>query len=403
MSRRLSVLLSLVAGLACAPDAPMTAEPAATAPAPASPPTVEPSYLPPAIDFPTHRVAEMIAEGVLAHHERGDDEALAQAAIWAVELASQAEPQDRFAHQLHAYTQRLAHGPAAEAAVVATLPLEEPALYRYFFHRPAAEVAALLRCNLVASCIWRERGSGARTVGDGGFAGHEADPVVRCGGRELDPSTCPACFTAFERTSWANQGRNRLEVWSTEAEPLSVEVLVDALGLEEGMSLADVGAGAGWFTFPFARAVGPRGRILALELDPVFAELLTVVARDGGFPQVSAVLSDDPTPSLPPAALDRIWVAEVYPDLFLLDARAGVEPELGSTAAFTRALAAGLRPGGRLAVLEVGPQGDLGELELGFDQARLRAIIEDSGLVWVGREPRVVRAELHLFERPAPP
>jgi tRNA A58 N-methylase Trm61 len=44
--------------------------------------------------------------------------------------------------------------------------------------------------------------------------------------------------------------------------------VVKALGIEPGMRIADVGAGTGLYTMLFARAVGPAGRVYAMDICP---------------------------------------------------------------------------------------------------------------------------------------
>lgn len=363
-------------------------------------------------DFPTHHVADAIELALVAYLRDDDDEALRRAKAWSAELATAAAPEYRFAHQLHAYTQRLAHGPRYESKVVDRMPFEEPAEYRYFFDRPQDEVAALMHCNLVASCTWRENRPGFRTPGGEPFEavapGAEAETeatVVSCGEHSVDTATCPPYFPVFERTTWVELGRNRLDLWSDGHDPLTMDKLVVALGLEPGMGVADVGAGSGWFTFPFARAVGSQGEVLAVELDPLFVDYLQAVARGSDLPWVRALQSSGTTPELPEASLDLVWVSEVYQDLYLVDAEAGLDPNQGATMAFTRALTAGLEPGGTLAVLEFGPRGNGtgAQFQTGFSLDHLWSHLEAAGLEHREQVPIVVRAQLHLYTKPTQP
>lgn len=364
-------------------------------------------------DFPTHHRADHISQALVDHISGKDPQALHAASGLAEQLATRDAPAYSFGHQLHAYTQRLLHGPEAEAQVLATLPDHEPAAYHYFFDRPADQVSALLSCNLVASCTWREDRAGFRKPGGAPFelvtigeASAQAEPApIRCGGWELDPRTCPDDFTVFERSSWLEMGRDRLALWSTEHTPLSVDLLVREIGLEPGMYAADIGAGAGWFAFPFARAVGSSGRLYAVDIDPAFVRYLERVASDAGVGQLQPVLSEGVAPALPAESLDLVWVALVYQDLYLADMQAGTEPANGVAMAFTKGILQALEPGGRLAVVEIGPRsnGTGADIDTGYGLDALWTLVEQAGFEPGRVVPTVIHAQLRIFTKPNEP
>ncbi len=413
MTRAALLFCSLAVGCVSTPEPPQEPTEAEVQPLPPRYGASEhPPDLPPAgPDFPTHHLADAVAQALLDHFEGSDTEASGRAMRWAEHLAVELAPQYRYAHQLHAYTQRVARGPVYEQHVTRTMPGWEPAAYRYFFDRSRPEVADLLRCNLVASCTWREGREGFRKAGGAPFelvqlgdAPAEPSSSIKCGSWELDPATCPADFPVFERTSWLEMGRDRLDLWSTEHTPLTMDLLVRELGIEPGMRVADVGAGAGWFAFPFAEATGPTGEVLAVDLDPVFVDYVNAVAQGSEMPMLKGVLSQGSTPELPPGELDLVWVALVFQDLYLEDLQAGTEPSQGATMAFAEALTAGLKPGGRLAVVEIGPRanGTGADIQTGFELEGLWALLEAAGFEPERQVPTVIHAELRTFTKPVP-
>jgi len=116
------------------------------------------------------------------------------------------------------------------------------------------------------------------------------------------------------------------------------EVLA-ALGVEEGQTVADVGAGPGYFTMRLARALGPRGRVYAVEVAAEMVGVLRARLAGAGVSNVLPLLSRENDSLLPPSSCDRILVADTFhhfPD--------GV--------AYLRHLAAALRRGGLLANLD---------------------------------------------------
>src|SRR5262245_31717846 len=120
----------------------------------------------------------------------------------------------------------------------------------------------------------------------------------------------------------------------------SHEAIADAAGLEPGMAVADVGAVTGLFLEPFARRVGPQGRIYAVEISPRFLEYLAERARQAGLErQVEVVAATADSSRLPPASIDVAFVCDTYHHF----------DQPGPTLASLRAA---LRPGGALVVVD---------------------------------------------------
>jgi ubiquinone/menaquinone biosynthesis C-methylase UbiE len=112
-----------------------------------------------------------------------------------------------------------------------------------------------------------------------------------------------------------------------------------ALKIKEGESIADVGAGSGYYTVLLARAVGERGRVYATDIQPEMLELIKrKVARDQ-LSNVEVILGSEDDPRLPAGALDLVLMVDVY-------------HELARPQAMLRALKRVLRPGGRLVLIE---------------------------------------------------
>jgi SAM-dependent methyltransferase len=122
------------------------------------------------------------------------------------------------------------------------------------------------------------------------------------------------------------------------------EEVIAALGLRPGDVACDLGAGPGYFALRMARAVGPAGRVHAIDVDPRMIALLEQRARDAGVPNVHPILSADGE-TLPPEPCDVILVVNTFHHF-----------EHG--AAKLRALARLLRPGGRIVNVDF-REGDL--------------------------------------------
>jgi ubiquinone/menaquinone biosynthesis C-methylase UbiE len=117
--------------------------------------------------------------------------------------------------------------------------------------------------------------------------------------------------------------------------------LVDELAVRPGERVLDIGCGRGAALIPLARAAGPTGQVLGIDLAPRMVELTARAVRD--LPQVEVRVADASDPGLPPDSVDVIASSLVL--FFLPDPAAGVR-------AWTRLLVGG----GRLGVTTFGPR-----------------------------------------------
>jgi len=90
------------------------------------------------------------------------------------------------------------------------------------------------------------------------------------------------------------------------------EKVLDALKIEPGMTVADVGAGNGYFTLRLARRVKDSGRVFAVDIQQGMLDLLENNKRREGLKNIELVLSTPTDPRLPAAALDLALLVDVY-------------------------------------------------------------------------------------------
>lgn len=93
------------------------------------------------------------------------------------------------------------------------------------------------------------------------------------------------------------------------------EQVLDALGLERGMVVADVGAGVGYFSLRIARRVGPTGRVLAVEIQPEMLELLKKSRDRERLENIALVLGTETDPGLGAETVDLALMVDVYHEL----------------------------------------------------------------------------------------
>ena len=121
------------------------------------------------------------------------------------------------------------------------------------------------------------------------------------------------------------------------------EKVAAALRLEKGQAVADVGCGSGYFVPYLAPAVGPSGRVYAIDIQP---EMLAYVERKIerlALKNVETVLSQETDTQLPEGSVDVALLIDVY-------------EELGSPRAVLANLRQILRPEGRLVVIDFKPE-----------------------------------------------
>lgn len=90
------------------------------------------------------------------------------------------------------------------------------------------------------------------------------------------------------------------------------EAIVAAARLQPGMVVADIGAGTGLFTPYFSRAVGPKGKVMAVDIVPAFLDRIRQRATAEGLANVQTVLCTDRSVELPPNSIDFAFICDVY-------------------------------------------------------------------------------------------
>ena len=87
---------------------------------------------------------------------------------------------------------------------------------------------------------------------------------------------------------------------------------LDALGTLSGLSVADVGAGSGYFTVRLASRVGSKGRVYANDLQPEMLKMLAERLSRERISNVTLVQGGVDNPRLPANAIDLILMVDVY-------------------------------------------------------------------------------------------
>lgn len=107
-------------------------------------------------------------------------------------------------------------------------------------------------------------------------------------------------------------------IWHSEKERDKAgepDQIVRLLGIRPGMTVADIGAGSGYLTVRLSPVVGPRGRILAQDIEPSYLKGLVQRVKKLGLKNVTIGLGEAHDPRLPPASVDIAIMVHMYHEI----------------------------------------------------------------------------------------
>ena len=164
--------------------------------------------------------------------------------------------------------------------------------------------------------------------------------------RRFLPSLVAILVLGAAAPAWAQLGSRPADEWIARLErpervaTLKIDDVIEKLALKPGMIVADLGAGPGVFAWPFARAVAPA-TVYAVDVQPGFITHLEQRAREQQLTNVRPVLGKFDDPLLP----EKVDLAFFHDVVHHIADRAG----------YLKKVAGYLKPGGRIAVIELDP------------------------------------------------
>jgi len=164
--------------------------------------------------------------------------------------------------------------------------------------------------------------------------------------------------------------------------------LMEHLKIRNGMVIADIGAGSGYYTRRIAALAGSSGRVFAVDIQPEMLVLLTNQAGKLGLTNITPVLGSVTNPNLPAATLDLALLVDVY-------------HEFDFPFEMASAIVSALKPGGRLVLVEFraeDPQVPIKELhKMSSDQVKNEMSLH--ALKHVETDEVLPRQHIFVFER----
>ncbi len=115
--------------------------------------------------------------------------------------------------------------------------------------------------------------------------------------------------------------------------------VVDSLKLEPGNSVADIGAGSGYFSVLFSKRVGEKGKVYAVDVEPKMVDYVKARVEKEGLKNIIPILSKLDDPLLSAGSLDVAFICDTL-------------HHIGNRPAYLGLVAKGLKSGGRLAIVD---------------------------------------------------
>jgi len=128
-------------------------------------------------------------------------------------------------------------------------------------------------------------------------------------------------------------------------ERLQINRVMDILEITPGKTVADIGAGSGWFTVRAARRVTETGIVYAVDINPEATRYIDARVTKENLHNVKTILSKSDDPELPPVKIDAVLLLKTY-------------HEVANPVAFLSNLRPSLRPGAKVGIIDRNGNGE---------------------------------------------
>jgi len=121
---------------------------------------------------------------------------------------------------------------------------------------------------------------------------------------------------------------------------LKIDEVLAVLKLKPGDNVADIGAGTGAFSLPFAKTVAPSGKVYAVDIDPGLLDYIAQKAKKENVANIQTVKGEFSDPKLPNHDVDLAFFHDVL-------------HHIQNRQAYLKALGTYIKPTGRIALIEM--------------------------------------------------
>jgi predicted methyltransferase len=209
-----------------------------------------------------------------------------------------------------------------------------------------------------------------------------AQPLTRLNGMTIRRKLLAALFAIFSALNLAAQASapaphststpyaGDLSIFETPGrdQRLQIDRVMDLLHLKPGSTIADIGAGGGWFSVRAARRVGPNGRVIAEDINAKAIAYIQQRALREHLANIEPLLGTPDDPKLAPNSLDAALMLKVYHEI--------AHPQL-----VLANLRAALKPGARFGIIDKNGNG----ADHGLNEPIVRAEVERAGFRQIAR------------------
>ena len=187
--------------------------------------------------------------------------------------------------------------------------------------------SGLVLASLVAVALGCRAEGAAKSAVPARAAQGQAGQTAQQGGEAVRPTSTPYAgdLSIFE--------------YPDRDKKLEINRVMTLLGITPGKTVADIGAGSGWFTVRAAGRVGAGGAVLAEDINPEAIKYIDERARKENLANVHTVLGTPDDAKLPAASVDAVLLLKVY-------------HEIARPVPFMSGLRAALRPGARVGIID---------------------------------------------------
>ena len=155
------------------------------------------------------------------------------------------------------------------------------------------------------------------------------------------PTSTPAQSPATQQrpTSTPYKGDLSIFEYPDRDKKLHIDRVMDLLAIAPGKSVADIGAGSGWFTVRAAARVTPSGQVYAEDINSDAIDYIKNRAAKENLANIHTVLGDVEDTKLPPSSVDAVLILKTY-------------HEFADPIPLMKRLRASLKPGAKLGIID---------------------------------------------------